>query len=84
MIVGSWERQMSTARSQACLGREERNGHWVSLTGFNGRVPDTAGGGCAHGPWRRAREQEQVAGSMLKPFYCDIFSFSSEKQVWGK
>lgn len=24
MIVGSWERQMSTARSQACLGREQR------------------------------------------------------------
>lgn len=32
MIVGSWERQMSTARSQACLGGEQRSAHWASMT----------------------------------------------------
>lgn len=33
MMVGSWERQMSTARSQACLGREQTGTHEALLTG---------------------------------------------------
>ena len=33
MMVGSWERQMSTARSQACLGREQTGTHEALLMG---------------------------------------------------
>lgn len=40
MMVGSWERQMSTARSQACLGRKQRTPghHWLAPTRTQGRA----------------------------------------------